>query len=240
MVPSAHLASRAGSVILTGSTSRSIGPELKRQLDLLSACRPSDRIGLRDEILVYGIACIEPLASLVDQQPGLAASVSAWLELLAGRDETANPVARTALKRLAGRSGGSIAQQALDRLKGADHPVAGRGRASRAKDRVVRDHGAEVHSRLVAAARQGHTLTYTELETSRGHVGTYLRKIVQAEADADHPPLTAIVVSKTTGRPGDGFLPAMLEIGFAQPGEDLEAVWQRAVRAVHDFWRDKP
>ena len=66
-----------------------------------------------------------------------------------------------------------------------------------------------------------------------------LLRIVHEEADAGHPPLTAIVVSKSTGRPGDGFLPAMIEIGFAQPGETSSDLWARAVVAVHEFWRDK-
>lgn len=51
--------------------------------------------------------------------------------------------------------------------------------------------------------------------------------------------LTAMVVSKTTGRPGDGFLPAMVEIGFTQPGESSGDVWRVAVTAVHQYWRGK-
>jgi hypothetical protein len=66
---------------------------------------------------------------------------------------------------------------------------------------------------------------------------TYLVNISQEEADQGHPPLTSIVVSKTNGRPGDGYLPAMIEVGFAHEGEKLDDVWGRAVAAVHTFWR---
>ena len=93
-----------------------------------------------------------------------------------------------------------------------------------------------MHARIIQAAREGRILTYSDLETSRGHVGTYLFNISRAEAELGHPPLTALVVSKTNGLPGDGFLPAMLEIGFAHPGETLEPVWKRAVAEVHAFW----
>lgn len=46
-------------------------------------------------------------------------------------------------------------------------------------------------------------------------------------------------MSKTTGRPGDGFLPAMIEVGFAHEGEKLDDVWGRAVAAVHSFWQGR-
>lgn len=79
-------------------------------------------------------------------------------------------------------------------------------------------------------------LTYSDLETSRGHAGWHLFNISRAKADQGHPPLAALVVSKTNGQPGDGFLPAMLEVDFAHPGETLEPVWRRAVVEVHAIW----
>jgi hypothetical protein len=51
------------------------------------------------------------------------------------------------------------------------------------------------------------------------------------------PPLTSIVIGRQTQRPGDGYILAMIEVGFARPGEDVEQVWQRAKQAVFDFWQ---
>lgn len=218
-----------------------MGRSLKLLLKALTSCAPAERIGLRDEILGHGVDCIEPLVALVEDQPDLASSVASWLEVLVNRDLKARQAVLTALRRLAAGPEGGIARQSLDRLTEAARPARSpHPDRARGKGRVRRDSGAEVYSRLIAAAKEGRLLTYTELETSRGHVGKYLRRIVQEEADAGHPPLTAIVVTKTTGRPGDGFLPAMLEIGSARPGESAEDVWRRAVAAVFDFWRDKP
>lgn len=99
---------------------------------------------------------------------------------------------------------------------------------------------AEVHARIIRAAREGRILTYGDLETNRRYVGQYLFNISRAEADQGHPPLTSLVVHKTNGMPGDGFLPAMEEIGFAHQGEKLEPVWKRAVAEVHAFWAREP
>jgi hypothetical protein len=46
-------------------------------------------------------------------------------------------------------------------------------------------------------------------------------------------------VSKTTMRPGDGYLPAMLEVGYARPGETFDEVLGRAVADVHAIWRGR-
>jgi hypothetical protein len=96
---------------------------------------------------------------------------------------------------------------------------------------------AAVHARIIKAAKEGRVLTYTDLEANRAHQGIFLLNIGQEESDQGHPPLTSIVVSKTTGRPGGEFLPAMIEIGFAHEGEKFDDVWGRAVAAVHSFWQ---
>ncbi len=55
---------------------------------------------------------------------------------------------------------------------------------------------AQVVGRLdeVEVLADGMILTYSDLETSRGHVGKYLTRIAREEADAGYPPLSAIVV----------------------------------------------
>lgn len=205
--------------------------------DLLSALEnaaPMDRMDLREAVLGFGGECIGPLQKLATRVPDLAASASAWLEVLSRRDPGTRPDVVRALTSIARTEGGSIARDALLRL-GAPQRASRTGsvRGSRPPSAAQ----AAVHARIIKAAKEGRVMTYTDLETNRGHQGLFLLNISQEESGHGHPPLTAIVVSKTTGRPGDGFLPAMVEVGFAHEGEKLDDVWGRAVAAVHSFWQ---
>lgn len=208
--------------------------QLKELLSSLESAKPPERIGLRDPILAFGRDCIAPLEALVVTRPDLNASVASWFATLGSKDSTTRIDVDQALRRLARKPEGRFAKEALERLKGADYPATGHQAGKPRPPR--RDAGAEVHARVLQAAKDRRLIIYGDLETSRGHIGNYLRRIVEEEADAGHPPLTAIVVSKSTGRPGDGFLPAMLEIGYATPGETLADVWQRAVAEVFEYW----
>lgn len=207
---------------------------LEALLDALESCAREDRINHREAILAYGSACIRPLADLAERVPDLSASIAAWLEVLAQREPDTKPeVVRTLAFIARGRDGASV-NDVLARLGGAPRTKAAKPARKRAPS--GRNVEAEVHARIIRAAREGRILTYGDLETNRRYVGQYLFNISRAEADLGHPPLTAIVVHKTNGMPGDGFLPAMEEIGFAHPGEKLEPVWKRAVDDVHAFW----
>jgi hypothetical protein len=208
--------------------------------DLLSALEnaaPMDRMDLREAVLGFGAGCIDPLQGLATRVPDLAASASAWLEVLALRDPGTKPAVVRGLTLIARTESGSIARDALARLGAPQRPPrTGSIKGPRPPSAAQ----AAVHARIIKAAREGRVLTYTDLETNRGHQGMFLLNISQEESDQGHPPLTSIVVSKTTGRPGDGFLPAMIEIGFAHEGEKLDDVWGRAVAAVHSFWQRQP
>jgi len=92
---------------------------------------------------------------------------------------------------------------------------------------------------VIQAAREGRIINYSDLATSRGVYGRYLGQLSNEEFDAGRPPISAIVVGKDNQRPGDGFYPYMHEIGFAEPGEKDEDVWERAVLAVHEYWRSQ-
>jgi hypothetical protein len=210
---------------------------MARSLDKLIAAleqaQPADRIALRDEVLGHGGACISPLDEAVGRRPELANSVAAWLERLATtKPETRDQVVRT-LKKLSRGPEGGVAREALSRL-GA--PAAARGEGPRGPRRSLALEA--VYERIIAAAKEGRVLTYEQLETNRGHVGKFLHTIALDEAAAERPPLTALVVSKTNGQPGDGFLPAMEEIGYARPGESAKDVWARAMPEVHAYWQD--
>lgn len=209
------------------------GP-LQGLLAELETCEPKDRINHRNDILALGTACISPLADLVGRVPELSASIAAWLEVLVQRNPESKPEVVRALAVMARGHDRSIAGDVLDRLGGAPRVRAVKPARKPAQPR--RNVEAEVHARIILAAREGRILTYGDLETNRRYVGQYLFNISRAEADQSHPPLTALVVHKTNGLPGDGFLPAMEEIGFAHRGEKMEPVWKRAVVEVHAFW----
>lgn len=218
------------------SRSEATRRSLSQLLTELEVAPPEDRIALRDPILAFDAACIAPLLALATRDPGLAASAAAWLETLAARNPSTRSEVVRALTSIARTESGSIARDAIARLGAPDRPphtgsIKGPRRPSAAQ--------AEVHARIIQAAKESRIITYSDLETSRGHVGKYLFNISQEESDQGHPPLTSIVVSKTNGRPGDGFLPAMIEVGFAHEGEKLDDVWGRAVAAVHSFWRER-
>ncbi|MBF6606826.1 MAG: hypothetical protein IVW53_14755 [Chloroflexi bacterium] len=97
----------------------------------------------------------------------------------------------------------------------------------------------DVHLKCIQAAIARKVITYGDLGTSRAMVGKYLSHITHEEDNASRPPVTAVVVRKSTRRPGPGFLEAMQEIKYAQPGESDSQVWKRALADVHQYWHPK-
>lgn len=222
-----------------------IGPgfhpaSLDKLLSQLAECAPAERINLREAVLAHGSGCIEPLVKLAQGQPALSGSIASWLGTLATRDRTTTVLVQPALRRIAAGLDGSIARDTLNRLTGVNTSAgAPRTRERPDKPWVPSAKYFEVRARVIQAAKDGRILNYSELETSRGVYGRYLGQLSKEEFDAGHPPISAIVVGKENQRPGEGFYPFMREIGFSQPGEKDEDVWQRAVAAVHDFWRGR-
>ena len=210
---------------------------LHELLGAFAACPPMERIEFREPVLGYGAACIAPLLALVDRRPDLSSSIAAWFEVLVGRDPATRTEIVAALRRIARGPDGVIARGALARL-GASESASGGGSAAGSKSRSAPE--AAVHARVRQAARKGELIVESDLATSRGHVGTYLHNLSLEEAAAGHPPITSIVVSKATMRPGDGYLPAMVEVNYPRRGETLDEVWNRAVAEVHAFWAAQP
>ncbi len=95
----------------------------------------------------------------------------------------------------------------------------------------------DVYCVLVDAAIHGHTVVYSSLPGGRGHYGGYLYCIAGYEKAHDRPPLTALVVHKHDGRPGEGFAIAAREVGYATPEESDTEVWERAVAEVFAYWK---
>jgi hypothetical protein len=96
----------------------------------------------------------------------------------------------------------------------------------------------DIYLKLIEAAIEGRLVFYSDLPGGRFHWGKYLYRITGEEYRQERPPLTAIVVEKRTGRPAEGFISALRDIGYPmQDGESDEEVWRRAVGEVHAYWR---
>ncbi len=209
---------------------------LDKLLRDIEAAPAASRIEYRERVLAYGVAFIEPLTALALKSPALAASAAAWLGELAKREPSTASEVRAALRRLASASPDArYAKDALRRL-GEDPDRVPSAKAPGTPTAPSANY-LEVRAQVHEAAREGRILHYGDLNTNRAFYGKWLGIISEEELTSGHPPISAIVVAKGSERPGAGFYQLCREFGFAQPGESDEDIWQRAVVAVHDFWR---
>jgi hypothetical protein len=105
-----------------------------------------------------------------------------------------------------------------------------------------------VYDRLIAAARAGDLVFYSELAPMLGidldspHfgalVGRVLGRISEDEVSDGRPMLSAIVVSKDTMLPGHGFYDLGQQLRRVRDGEDEMAFAVRQIREVHQYWVD--
>lgn len=103
---------------------------------------------------------------------------------------------------------------------------------------VSSDFPVDSYIRVVAAAIEQHTIPYSALAGSRRTWGRDLFRIAEYEHVHGRPPLTALVVHKQDGRPGEGFALAMEQVSYAaKPGESADDLWQRASRDVFAYWK---
>jgi hypothetical protein len=204
----------------------------------LEAAAPKARIQFRERVLAHGVACIEPLTALGQRSSDFTASVAAWLEELSKRDPSTELDVRSALHELVAASPGArYAKEALRRLGDDPDRLSGVKRTGTAA--APSANYLEVRAQVHQAAREGRILHYNDLKTNRAFYGKWLGIISDEEIAADHPPISAIVVRKGSERPGPGFYQLCRERNFARPGESDEDIWQRAVVAVFDFWREQ-
>jgi len=70
-------------------------------------------------------------------------------------------------------------------------------------------------------------------------IGEKLDEVNRFEHAEDRPLLSAIVISKESGRPGEGFFTCAQELGV-YAGEDRDQFWASALKQVHDRWRQEP
>lgn len=99
----------------------------------------------------------------------------------------------------------------------------------------------DLRAKLIDVASRGQTINYLDLGAGRAMIGRYLYRIAHEEAFAGRPPLTSVVVRKDSGLPSDGFLQAMVWVGYLDSSneEDERSVWERALRETYDYWRPK-
>jgi hypothetical protein len=106
----------------------------------------------------------------------------------------------------------------------------------------------ELVDMLAAVARRGQTTTYSEvtarLRTLRlspeSHVfHALLGDVSRRTFDEGAPLLSAVVVTKDTGRPGGGFYDLARELGFDVPDERFaeDLFWAGHLDEVHRRWR---
>ena len=208
--------------------------------DLLARARaaaPNDRIDLRDEIAAHGKRSIDAMAE--------------WL---------ADGVLRHFAVRVIGRAGELGARtEAISALQDvareADKPLRhdieaelrrlGVRAVPGERGRTVVDPTA-VRDRLISAARRGHKVHYADIAKAIGReikgphwavpIGRVLAPISEDEVAAGRPMLSAIVVSKDSSLPGEGFFKLGQQLGVVEPGEDVQSFAERQIRLVYEYW----
>jgi hypothetical protein len=216
--------------------STDVDASLEGLVRALESAAAAARMQYREGVLAHGSACIAPLTALALRSTNLTASVAAWLEELVKRDSSTSLEVRTALRELATASPDArYAKDALRRL--GDDPDRSPSAKGSGQPTPPSANYLEVRAQVHQAAREGRILHYSDLATNRSLYGRWLGIISEEEMDAGHPPISAIVVAKGSERPGHGFYQLCRESGFAHLGEPDEDIWQRAVVAVHEFWR---
>jgi hypothetical protein len=102
-----------------------------------------------------------------------------------------------------------------------------------------------LQDRLQKIARQGGTAYYSDIAPLLGidtgdpyfgvRIGRILDEVNHAEHAAGRPLLSAIVIAKETGMPGEGFFTCARDLRRYTGRDDL-AYWVEELRRVHDYW----
>ena len=97
-----------------------------------------------------------------------------------------------------------------------------------------------VERRLRRVAAAGETIAYSivadEVGWAHRALGKLLGKVVADEHRAGRPLLTAVVVRKDTGVPGDGFLGMARSLGGCPDARTTLECWREELRKIHDYW----
>jgi len=103
----------------------------------------------------------------------------------------------------------------------------------------------KVYCELIKAAQQRKTIYYEDiarimkLPTRGDHmakeVGQILGEISECEHNQGRPLLSAIVIRKDTGMPGEGFFKLARQLNKFQ-GQDEQNFWKNELQAVYGTW----
>ena len=98
-----------------------------------------------------------------------------------------------------------------------------------------------VRHRLKQTARQGRTISYSEVAGEIGWAPNgigrpLLGQIAEEESAAGRPLLTAVVVRGTTRLPGDGFYTIALSLGHCLDAQSPEECWQDELKKTYAYW----
>ncbi len=103
----------------------------------------------------------------------------------------------------------------------------------------------ELYTRLQAVAREQRTAAYSEVapvagvDTANPHfaavLGAMLDEINRVEAGNGRPLISAVVIGKETGMPGQGFFKCARDLRRYDGKDDL-AYWLTELRQVFDYW----
>jgi hypothetical protein len=207
--------------------------DTRRSLDALLArardAEPNERIELRDAIAQHGDEAIQAVREWLSDPEMWRFAVRVIGRASAIGSRT---LAIEALHEAAGN--GSPAQRAdideeLRRLGAPEFKRS--GAFGPIDEEAIRD-------RLILAARKGELVYYSDLARATGremkgphwavHIGRILGRISDNEVAEGRPMLSAIVVTRDTKMPGEGFFNLGRELHVVQPGEDESHVCQPA------------
>jgi hypothetical protein len=101
--------------------------------------------------------------------------------------------------------------------------------------------------RLQQIARERETVYYSEIAPVLGidtgdpyfgvRIGRILDEVNHAEHAAGRPLLSAVVIAKETGMPGEGFFTCARDLRRYSVRDDL-AYWVEELQRVHDYWSE--
>ena len=104
-----------------------------------------------------------------------------------------------------------------------------------------------IYDELKRVAKAQRTITYSEIAPlagldmenpdDRNRIATILDEISRHEHAQGRPLLSAVVVHKGEGSPGDGFFKMARAVGAMLPGDDRLTFFACELGRVHEAWR---
>jgi hypothetical protein len=223
-------------------------PKLADLLNRARKASPMDRIDLRDAIAAFGPEAITAVRPWVDD-----AVLGPFAVRVIAKVAESEARTRAVAALVEARHGASpIVQKDIDEALARLGVRAPASPQSGAGERAPVVMNQNLYELLVATARVGKTMTYTEageivgLSMRNPHhrrlLGQHLGVISAFEVDRGRPMLSAVVVQKGLGqkRTGTGFDQLGEELGLKRAVEDEATFEGRQLDQVFAYWRSAP